>query len=63
MNNTIEIEIHEKYGRKLYYPANAQAQHLCDMAGSKTLTEYTLSTARLMGFEVKQVVPELNFNF
>lgn len=52
MNNEIIIRIRNVYGYDLAYPDNEQAQHIANIAGTKTLTKETLAIAQKMGFTI-----------
>ena len=52
MNNVVKISAKNRYGNELAYPENQQAKYLAELAGTKTLTPYTLRIARAMGFEI-----------
>lgn len=56
MQNIVEVEKEEKYGRDLIYPLNDTAKLACELAGNqKTLTVANIETLKRMGFVVKQV--------
>lgn len=58
MNNVIQIEARDQYGRIVYHPANDVAKALARIAGTKTLTVETLAVAQHdLGYVVEQVVP------
>jgi hypothetical protein len=59
----IQIEIKSVYGKYLYYPRNATAFTLADIAGTETLTQRTLELAKRMGFSIEfnhQIPPEIS---
>ena len=53
MNNIIKVSIRNVYGEDKVYPLDSQATKLAMLAGTKTLTPYTLRIARAMGFEIE----------
>lgn len=53
MNNVLKISAKNVYGNVLVYPENQQAKYLAELAGTKTLTQYTLRIAKAMGFEIE----------
>ena len=53
MDNIIVVVSKNVYGSELLYPANEQAYNLADLVGTTTLTRYTLSQAKAMGFIIK----------
>jgi hypothetical protein len=55
MNTTILVEVRQVYGCTKVYPMNDQAKRLAGIAGTATLTPYTLQQAEAMGFTVTQV--------
>jgi hypothetical protein len=55
MNNTIQVKIRNVYGYDLAYPVNGQAQHIANIADTKTLTKETLTIAQNMGFIIEIV--------
>ena len=61
MNTTITIEIKNNYGKQVFYPANAQAKTIANIAGTKTLSETVLSNCKTLGFEIVVKSPVLNF--
>lgn len=52
MNNQLVVTPRTVFGRRLYYPANAQARLIAKIASTDTLTLEAINTAREMGFEV-----------
>lgn len=55
MNTTILVEVRQVYGCTKVYPMNEQAKLLAGIAGTATLTPFTLQLAEKMGFTVTQV--------
>lgn len=55
MNTTILVEVRQFYGCTKVYPMNDQADRLAAIAGTTTLTPYTLQQAEAMGFTVTLV--------
>lgn len=53
MDSTVEVVVKSVYGNETVYPANPQAHHLAAIAGTKTLTEFTLRQAKAMGFTIQ----------
>jgi len=53
----IIVEIKTVYGEQKVYPVCSNAQVFADIAGTKTLTEYTLNKIKALGYsiEVQQV--------
>ena len=41
-----------KYGKKLMYPACDKSRLLCQLAGTKTITDMTYFTIRKLGYTV-----------
>ena len=58
---TILVEVKNVYGEFKAYPANAAAEILAQIAGTKTLTRQALALAERMGLvvEQKQTAPTL----
>lgn len=55
METQIVVKAREIYGNLTFYPANAQAQRLADLVGTKTLTIVALRQAKAMGFELRRI--------
>jgi hypothetical protein len=55
MDNEIKVTIKSLYGQDKIYPANAQAERLASLVGTKTLTNQTLRQAVAMGFSLSYV--------
>jgi len=58
MDTVLQLLIKQVYGKPTAYPANAAAERLAEIAGTKTLTANTIALAAAMGFtfEVKTTV-------
>jgi len=53
MDHMILVDVRKVYGALKAYPANAQAQNLAALVGTKTLTGSALRIALDMGFEIR----------
>ena len=49
----IIVKVKEVYGIQKVYPVCLKAKALARIAGTKTLTEYTLKEAKALGFTLK----------
>lgn len=49
----IEVIIEPKYGRWVYYPLCDSAKAFAAIAGTKTLTDETLTQIKKLGYEIK----------
>lgn len=58
MNDCIEFDLRDVYGRPTAYPVNETARYLCQIAGTKTLTPNTISVADWMGFRFQRAIGE-----
>lgn len=55
----LQIRTDRVYGRTVYYPVNAEAKALAEIAGSKTLTTAVLSKAqKAFGATVEMIQPK-----
>jgi len=52
MQVNLYLNKREVYGNTVYYPACTNSKLLAQIAGTKTLTQYALSRAVLMGYEL-----------
>ena len=52
---TIQIRKDRVYGNEVYYPACTKAKLFALIAGTKTLTPYTMSLIKRMGHEIELV--------
>ncbi len=48
----IKIRVDRVYGKVTIYPACERSKLLAEIAGTKTLTNYTLALAERMGFDI-----------
>jgi hypothetical protein len=56
------IRLDRVYGRTVWYPVNAEAKALAEIAGSKTLTPAVLAIAKnKMGATIQQETPKVEF--
>jgi hypothetical protein len=53
MTIRLQVTLKSVYGTTKVYPANAAANHLCDIAKTQTLTSAALRSAIAMGCEVE----------
>lgn len=58
MENMVQFDLRDVYGRPTAYPVNDTARHLCQIAGTKTLTPNTVSIAGRMGFRFYRAIGE-----
>lgn len=58
MNTTILVEVRQVYGCTKVYPMNEQAKLLAGIAGTATLTPFTLQLAEKMGFTITRAAPK-----
>ena len=49
----VEITLQNNYGKDKAYPANKSAHLFAAIAGTTTLTQYTLKIAEQLGFEIR----------
>ena len=54
--DTIYVEIKNKYGNELVYPACHQAKLLSILAGQKTLSQGAITTIKQLGYTIKQYI-------
>ena len=52
----IEVTKDRVYGNVLHYPVCQKAKLFARIAGSKTLTEYTMHLIKQMGYEIRLVI-------
>lgn len=45
------VEVKNNYGARTVYPANQTAELLAQLAGTKTLTETTITLAKQLGYK------------
>ena len=48
--------IRSVYGTDLMYPANPASRLICDIAGTKTLSPYTIATLEAYGITTQEVL-------
>lgn len=51
----IQVEPRTVYGTLKFYPANAAADLLCKLTGTKTLSREALATASQLGHQVHEI--------
>lgn len=56
----IEVIIEPKYGKWVYYPACEDAKAFAAIAGTKTLTDDTLTQIKKLGYEIKASAKSVN---
>ena len=56
----IEVIIEPKYGKWVYYPACEGAKAFARIAGTKTLTDDTLTEIKKLGYEIKASAKSVN---
>jgi len=52
----ISYYIRSVYGTDLMYPANPDTRMICEIAGTKTLTQYTIATLEAYGITAQEVL-------
>jgi hypothetical protein len=57
MNQEIQVNVVNEFGRKRIKPVDHNAELFCKLLGSKTLTEDNIAVIKQLGFAVT-VVPE-----
>ena len=60
MNNKLEVYYKNVWGNDLCYPANNIAKNICKFTGAKTLSDYAISIAKDMGYELHVVAYQPN---
>jgi len=55
----VYVDVKEKYGNTLYYPACENGLRFADMTGNKTLRMADLNNIKALGFTVQALAPEL----
>ena len=50
---TITVDIKTVYGNELIYPVCEQAHVFAEIAGTKTLTRYTLTRIKELGYDIE----------
>ncbi len=55
MNNELKVYYKNVWGNDLCYPANNIAKNICKFTGAKTLSDYAISIAKDMGYELHVV--------
>ena len=55
----VYVDVKEKYGNTLYYPACENGLRFADMTGNKTLRMVDLNNIKALGFTVQALAPEL----
>ena len=55
----VYVDIKEKYGNTLYYPACKNGLTFANMTGNKTLRMADLTNIKALGFSVQAIAPEL----
>jgi hypothetical protein len=50
--NTITVKIKNNYGSEVIYPVCVNAQHFAEIAGTKTLTPYSITLIKSLGYRV-----------
>jgi hypothetical protein len=50
----IVVKLVNNYGKQVIYPVNAQAKLFAQIAGTKTLSEFVITMAAQLGYEIKQ---------
>ena len=53
----IEYVVRSKYGRDNRYPVNSWGEFICELAGTRTITDAMLSTCEYAGIETVEVDP------
>jgi len=53
---TIQIRKREVYGNEMLYPVCKKAKLFAQIAGTKTLTLYTIGQISELGYEIEMVV-------
>ena len=56
----IEVIIEPQYGKWVYYPACEGARAFAAIAGTKTLTDDTLTQIKKLGYEIKASAKSMN---
>lgn len=59
-SKTIEVIIEPQYGKWVYYPVCADAKAFAAIAGTKTLTDATLTQITKLGYEIKASAKSMN---
>lgn len=52
MKPTVTVRVDKVYGREVIYPVCGRAQLFAQIAGTKTLTHYSLVAINALGFDV-----------
>lgn len=58
MSKSILVEVKQSYGRKVIYPACAEAEIFARLSGCKILTEQTLELVEKLGYNVDTIMPD-----
>ena len=56
MSKQILVRVKNVYGNDLVYPACGKAEHFASIAGTKTLSPYSIEKIKALGYEVRIVI-------
>ena len=59
--SAIIIRTEKNYGKEVIYPVCEKAKAFAKIAGTKTLTKQTLSSIKMLGYEIEVKNPPFNF--
>jgi hypothetical protein len=59
----VKVKAMNQYGNVAYYPDCPTALVFAKIAGTKTLTDHTLSLISSLGYKIKVQQPHINTNF
>jgi len=59
MKKVIEVQLKEKFGRRLVYPKNEQAFKICKLLDTKTITGRNIEILKSLGFEIVWIAQTL----
>ena len=55
----IEVQVRNVFGNDLIYPMCNKAAKFCQIAGTKTLTQYDIKLIKELGYKIETVAQEL----
>jgi hypothetical protein len=61
MQKLIKIEVKYPHGTERYYPKCNISKMFCDIAGTKTITQDTISIIKRNGYTIDDVTPKKTF--
>ena len=55
----IQVQVRNVFGNDLIYPMCNKAEKFCQIAGTKTLTQWDIKLIKDLGYKIKTVAQEL----